>query len=161
MRYQYILALGVLVVLCACTVHPPPTPDSLVGRATSGDFIVEIWASKLCTFSDDPVIVRGTITNVGIQTRTIDLGDKIVFDLIIADPTGEYRWSDGKPLAPELTRLELGPQETKTLEMQWKVPQNGSPGFLATAQFIDHPKYTDSPVKVSVRVHGPDCPFGH
>lgn len=136
---------SVLGVLVACTAQPTPTPTPgpVVGRASRGDYVVEVWVSKVCAFDGDHVIVRGTVTNIGTRTHIIELGHQIVFDLIIADRTGVYRWSDGKPLTPELTRLELGPQESKTLEMQWTVV--GGPGFEAATQLIDHLKYATTP----------------
>ncbi len=47
------------------------------------------------------------------------------------------RWSDGKLLTPDLTRLELKPGESKAIEMDWVVKQPSSGYvFYADANFV-------------------------
>ena len=135
-----------LALLAACTYRQPMSDLRPVG-----DFTVEVWASTNCILPDETVTVRAIVTNVGSQTQIIDLRDQVVFDLIITDQNGEHHWSEGKPLTPDLTRLELKPGQSKTLEMQWVV-QPLTSMLVVTAQFIDNPAVPGGPVKAQVEV---------
>lgn len=147
--WQIILAFLALSMLSACTSrHPIDDKRSIHGDI---NYTVELWASTNCILPGETVTVRATVTNVGSQTLIIDLRDQVVFDLIITDQNGEHRWSEGKSLMPELTRLELKPGQSKMLEMQWVV-QPLTSVVVVTAQFIDNPAVPGGPVRAQVSI---------
>jgi hypothetical protein len=158
--WLWLLLFSILISLSACVAHRTSTPSPAGGREARGDLVVVVWASQVCASYGDTVTVRGTVTNVGSQEHTIELKGQVVFDLRITDESGEHRWSEGKPLTSDLTRLELKPQESKILEMQWKVPYGGS-GIIVTAQLIDDPNDLRGPVRATTRVYAPYCPGGY
>jgi len=135
-----------LALLAACTYR-----QSISSVSTAEHFTVEVWSSTNCALSGETVTVRATVTNVGSQTQLIDLKDQVVFDLVVADQNGEHRWSAGKPLTADLTRLELVPKQSKMLEMQWVV-QPLTSVLVVTAQLIDNPKDPRGPINAQVRI---------
>lgn len=83
-------------------------------------FSVTLYSSKRCAAPNEVLTLRATVTNKTNETRVIELPDRPVFDIVIgnADAADAIRWSDGKPLA-EVNRLELGPGESKSIEINW------------------------------------------
>jgi hypothetical protein len=101
-----------------------------------GTLLVETWASDDCVQPGNIVHLRVTITNKGAKTQVIELDDKAVLDIVIGNPDTGRRWSDGKPLTSDLTRLELGPGASKSIEMDWVVDKDIVGPVGINAQFI-------------------------
>jgi len=78
----------------------------------------------------------------------IDSKDQPVLDIVISLSNSQVRWSDGKPLTRELTRLQLNPGESKTIEMDW-VATNDI-GYHGTAAVFHNPALRGYDVKPSV-----------
>lgn len=97
-------------------------------------------ASNYCERHGDTVHLRARVSNESPSQRTFELHDKPGLEIVVA--FGDYvtRWSDGKKLSPDLTRLELKPGEAKTIEMDWIATGTASSGY-AVAVFI----YNDRP----------------
>jgi Intracellular proteinase inhibitor len=91
---------------------------------------VEMWASSGCMHVGDKVHLRATVSNRGPKPQTIDLKDTPVLDIVFGNPDAGPRWSDGRPLTPDLTRLELKPGESKSIEMDW-VAEYGTKNITA------------------------------
>jgi hypothetical protein len=102
------------------------------------NFAVEIWASTNCAAPGEVVRARATVTNRDSRTQIAELEEQPVLDIIITDQNGEHRWSEGKPLTPDLMRLELKPGESKTIEMEWVV-QPLTSSLSITARFLSSP----------------------
>ncbi len=136
-------------------------------RATSvkdarGGLVVELWTSDECPTPGEAVTLRATATNKGPDTLIVELKDQPVFDLIIGNPdTSRLRWSAGKTLTSNLTRLELKPGESKSIQMQWKVDASES-GVVVSAQLIDDPRSPSYPIRPLMVLHVNSCsgPFG-
>ena len=147
------------LVICAALAIIFPLSGYLQGpvssKAFANDLVVEIWASTNCVDPGGAVALRASITNRGLQIHAVELQDRPVLDLCI-ESYGGYKkcWSDGKPLTPDLTRLELKPGESKTIEMKWVAEPSGVYGAGAT--FAYDPNTTTGP-NVTVGVEG-DCP---
>ncbi len=120
-----------------------------------GNLFVELWASKSCADYGEIVMIRATATNRDSRPLIVELKDQPVFDIIVGSPvTRMTRWSTGKPLTPDLTRLELKPGESKTIEMQWIA--SGAEGV--TAHFINDPRYPYNPVDPNFFIYVGNCP---
>ncbi len=121
--------------------------------------LVEVWASSDCTKPGDNIKIRATVTNKGTRTQVIDLGDRPVLDIVIDHQGQTVRWSDGKPLTTDLTRLELKPGESKTIKMDWVVRQPASGWvFGVSAPFIYSTKFADYPLQPGVLISVSICP---
>jgi hypothetical protein len=114
------------------------------------------------------LITRATVVNNDSITQVVELTDRPVFDLLIGYRTPEggstiLRWSDGKALTPDVTRIVLLPGGSKSIEMRWVVI-NQPPGVIGvSARFIADPKDVDNPISPLVTVYGPIAcpgPFG-
>lgn len=117
--------------------------------------VVQLWASKSCADYGEIVTIRATATNRDSRPLIVELKDQPVFDIIVGSPvTRRTRWSTGKPLTPDLTRLELMPGQSKTIEMQWIA----SEGEGVTARFIDNALYSDNPVNPNFFIYVGNCP---
>jgi len=84
------------------------------------------------------VTVRAKVTNQSSEPFHEELKDQPVLDLFV----GEARWSEGKPLTPDLTQLDLKPGESKSIEMQYVVKGGGTAAYarlIPDAQSIEHP----------------------
>jgi Intracellular proteinase inhibitor len=114
MRYTF-LFLVVAVLLVGCRA-PRPTSSSSVIEG----IVVDVWASSDCVQAGETVKLRATATNRGVRAFSVELTNRPVFDLVVKTAGKTVRWSDGKPLTPELTRLELKPGASKTIQMDWK-----------------------------------------
>lgn len=119
---------------------------------------VEMWASSNCTQPGDKITMRATVTNKGTGTQIIELGDQPALDIWLSSGTILLaRWSDGKPLTSDLTRLELKPGEPKTIEMDWSVGQPTSETVLsAQARFIYSTRVP--PLRPTVQINVGNCP---
>jgi hypothetical protein len=85
-----------------------------------GDLSITIWTSHHSVQVGQPLQIRFTARNRGHQTVIYQTQNRAIMDIIVAGfQVGGLAWSDGKPLTPELTRLELQPGQEKTLEMTW------------------------------------------
>jgi len=148
MRWQILLVVSAFaLMLLGCRGGPV--------KATSqrGDIVVTLWADKSCVKYFEIVTLRATVTNRDSRPLVVELKDQPVFDIVIGYPE-EARWSAGKPLTPDLTRLELKPGQSKTIEMQWEA--TGPAG--AYARFIDDPRYPDDPVSPNFSIFVENCP---
>ncbi len=79
-----------------------------------------MWASDNCVQPGDIVVLRATVENRTFKTQIFESKDRPVFDLAVETGGVTSHWSDGKTLAPDLTRLELQPGQSKAIEMDWK-----------------------------------------
>jgi hypothetical protein len=110
------------------------------------------------------LIARATVQNYDSIVQVVELTDRPVFDLLMGYRTSEggstiLRWSDGKVLTPDLTRIVLLPGGSRSIEMRWVVI-NHPPGVIGVAaRFIADPKDVDHPLSPGVSVYGPiACP---
>lgn len=122
-----------VIMLFGCSYGP--ISDTGVISVADGNLLVEMSASNYCLWRGDTVHLRARVKNESPGQRTFELHDKPVLDIVVA--FGDYitRWSDGKELSPDLTRLELKPREAKTIEMDWAATVTASSGY-ADAIFI-------------------------
>jgi len=135
MRWHLIFTLAILsVTLLGC--FSKPISNSSTGSLEQ-PLVVEIWASSNCVHPGDNIKLRATVTNKGNGAQVIDLMDRPVLDIIIRNQGPIARWSDGKPLTPDLTRLDLKAGESKAIELEWTV-RIPSPGtvFYVDANFV-------------------------
>ncbi len=160
MRFQGILALCVPALLSACIVtHGQPMSG---GRTPAGYFHIETWASTDCAKPGETVTVRATVINDDTRTQIVQLEDRPVFDMevrVIDKEIKTYRWSQDKPLSSDLTLLDLGPGQSKTIEMQWVVQPQTSVLF-SYALFIPDSSRVNDPVRapaptINVSLCGP------
>ncbi len=156
MRLRLILALLALSFLLLGCLSKPVSSTS--GVDIGGTLLVEIWASSDCTRPGDKITIRATVTNKGSRTQVIELQDQPVLDIWVGSATSVLaRWSDGKALTPELTRLELKPNESRMIEMDWVVAQPASGTVLSfQAPFVYSPRFP--PLRPSVLVSVSVCP---
>ncbi len=117
-------------------------------RDGQGFLFVDLWANTRCPKAGDTVIARAMVQNKDQYAEVIELKDRPVFDVSIAfnQQGGSLvkSWSDGKPLTPELTRIELKPGESRTIEVQAVVSAGVrntgvAASFITGARFVDHP----------------------
>jgi len=147
-RWQILLAVSAFtLVLLDC--RGPVSATQLVGNR----ILVTLWASKNCLDYGETVTLRATATNQGSLPFAIELTDRPVFDIVVGYPE-EARWSAGKPLTPDLTRLELKPGQSKTIEMQWIATTSS----MVFAPFISRSRYMDTPMGPSLVVYVGECP---
>lgn len=123
-----------------------------------------MWASKNCVQPGETVSLRATATNRGNRTQVIEVKDKPVLDIIVdftkSTAKGVTRWSDGKPLTPELTRLELKPGESKSIEMGWNPDQSAYGPVGVNALFVDSEKPGGAAPSVLINVRTCPGPLG-
>ena len=132
----------------------------VIQTATAGEFVVTMWASDGCPDTGAMVTLRATLTNDSSQTQVVNLNDQPVLDIIIGNPDrSTVRWSTGKALTPDLTRLELKPTESKTIEMQWKMQWEGQNRPFIHARFIDDERFINHPRYASIWT-GENCGMG-
>ncbi len=154
MRWHLIFTLSVLsVILLGCLSKPVSS-----SRVAEG-IVVEIWASNSCTQPGDVIKLRATVTNNGTTPHIVELRDQPVFDITVGNQGSVVHWSDGKPLTSDLTRLELKPGESKSIEMNWivKTPSTGTV-FSANATFIYSPRAPGGPVSPGILINVSICP---
>lgn len=157
----YSVVLVLLLFLTGCLNGPTST--------TSGGtpFTVELWASAKCVKAGDTLTVRAIVTNHDSRTHLVELKDQPVLDLFIGyrTPTGStsISWSNGKPLTIDLTRLELQPGQSKSIEMQWVVIDPAPSAIGVSARFFDDSRFLDHPLSPVMVIYGPGTcpgPFG-
>ena len=141
------ICLGFLLIGC---MH-----RSISQKAGGTPYVVEIWASDACPKQGDTVTLRATATNVDPETQVVELKDQPVLDIVVGNLTDGQRWSAGKPLTPDLTRLELKPGESKSIEMSW-IDQPISNIPVISARFIDDPRSINNPLMPTI-VLGTSC----
>lgn len=154
MRYLLVCMLFTLNLMLPGCLPKPVSSTSGVDHT-----VVEIWASSYCTQPDDKIRLRATVTNNGTQTEFVELTGQPVLDIIVRNQGPVVRWSDGKSLTPELTRLQLRPGESKTIEMDWivKQPTSGTV-FSANASFVYDPRAPGGPISPGVLISVGICP---
>lgn len=151
-------------ILSACTATRQPVS----GREGGHPFLVTVWASVKCVQPGDTLIARATVVNNDSITQVVELTDRPVFDLLMGYRTSEggstiLRWSDGKALTPDLTRMELKPGESKSLELRWVVIDPPPSSLSVAATFVDDLKFIDHPLSPYIAIYGPSAcpgPFG-
>ena len=119
---KLILVLLVLVVGLEGCAWPPLGMYAPQTNATVLDtLILELWSSHRSLNVNQSITMRLTVKNAGKETVVYDRKAKPVMDISVGNVDNPaMRWSDGKPLTPEITRLELKPGESKVIEMAWK-----------------------------------------
>lgn len=138
--HPIILCVLLLTFLPSCSRPSHPLSTTRGVGIGDGSLVVEMWASEDCVRPGDTVKLRATVTNTSSKTQVIELHDKPVLDLVIdfnkSTRIGMRRWSDGKPLTPDLTQLELTPGASKSIEMDWVVDEGKTGPVGINAQFI-------------------------
>lgn len=109
-----VIMLG-LVVGCI----PSRAVATRTAYARVGGLALNLWTSRYGLSVGESVDIRFTVENIREKTRVIELADRPVMDISISFDDVPIRWSDGREITPELTRLVLEPGESKTLEMTW------------------------------------------
>jgi hypothetical protein len=139
-----------LASLSSClSAHRPL--ETMVG---GGYFAVKLWASTACADRDETVTLRATVTNTDSQTHSVELKDQPVLDMIVESHSEVRRWSEGKALGSNLTRLELKPNESKSIEMKWVAKTE----FVVSASLIYDARLINDPAKLSFLVYVDNCP---
>ncbi len=158
MRWHLIFTLSILSVSLLGCLSKPISSTSVVNIGGEG-IIVEIWASSDCTQPGDRIKLRATVTNETSKPYVVEVTEKPVFDIAVRNQGPTVRWSDDKPLTPDLTRLELKPSESKAIKMDWTVksPSSGSV-FYVDSYFIYNPSAPGGPVGSSVLINVSVCP---
>ncbi len=110
------LSLLAMVLLLGCRASKPATSSSVIEG-----IVVDVWASSDCIQPGETLRLRATATNRGTRAHSVQLSDRPVLDLVVRATDKTTHWSDGKPITPNLTSLELKPGESKTIEMNWLV----------------------------------------
>ncbi len=154
---KWYLILGYLCfafALLGCLRQPKPATHT----GSYGDFGIKIWVSDTCVRVGETVKVKATVTNNGSRTRVVELTDRPVFDIVIPALKPPVRWSEGKAMTPDLTRLELKPYQSKTIEMDWVAEQRAYGGVGILAQFVDEPNSPFGPRTVGGTVGVGTCP---
>ena len=105
-----VYSLGVMS--CAFLGASPKT-----AKTRTGMLVLELWADRDRT-DGEPVQIRFTVRNIGKEVEAIQLEDKLVMDILVGNGQAE-RWSERREITPDMRRLELGPGESKTIEMTW------------------------------------------
>lgn len=147
------LVLFVALSVASCGYGPTGT------TAGGTPFTVELWASAKCVQPGDTLVARATVVNHGPTAQVIELTDRPVLDLSIGYRTLEgstiIRWSDGKSLTQDLTRLALQPGESKRIELRWVVINPPPSGLGVAATFVVDPKLIDHPVSPYIGINRP------
>jgi Intracellular proteinase inhibitor len=148
-----------MVVLVALTLVLSGCYGPLSASSVGGDVEVQLWASTSCAQPGDTVHLRATATNRGNRIWTVDTKGEPVFDIITSSDDKPVRWSDGKPLTPALTHLELKPGESKTIEMDISIPKTSPPSSIAAkASFISSAAFSHYPTSPGVTINVWNCP---
>ncbi len=151
-----LLTCLIMALMVSGCVHSSVSNHTGIGF-DNASYMIEIWASTYCAMQGDTLHVRGTLTSNSSETRVFQVKSKPIFDIGVAFGDLRVNWSDGRVLTPDLTRLELKPAESKTLEMDWVVTGTvltggAGAGFTFGLQPDDH-------VGVSVPIYiEPACP---
>ncbi len=141
-----------LVFLLGCT----RTPNPITTSSSSGPLNVEMWASASCIQSGQTIHLRATVTNRGDHTQIINLTDKPVLDIVFGNPDTGRRWSDDKPLTPDLMHIEIAPSTSKSIEMDW-VGEQGSYGAVTIWAILNENNKGDR-IRPGVTIAIGSCP---
>ncbi len=137
MRSHIIFTLALLTILLVSCRIPQPISSASVASIQE-PLVVEIWANSDLAQVGQTIEFRATVTNNGARTQVIEIQDRPVFDISVGTGPPERRlvtrWSDGKLLTSELTRLELRGGESKTIEFDYLVRECCS-SIVAGADF--------------------------
>lgn len=125
MRAVTILTILLALLLLGCQGTKLVTSKG--GMILGNDLLeLELWLNRnsCVPTPGETLTFRATVTNRGKQAHTIHHQDKPVLDIKIDYAVSNeerkiIRWSDGKPLTPEMMTLELAPGESKSIEMDW------------------------------------------
>lgn len=136
-------ALGVFIFIVCITSYGmyqfmqaiQPHPVEATNGVSFGmePMSIKVWASANRASPGDRIHLRATLTNDSSQSQVFDLGSRPVFDLVIQQGNQIARWTEGKPMTPERTRLELGHGESRVIEMDWVAGQYAM--IYASAEF--------------------------
>lgn len=96
------------------------------------------------------------MSNLSPKKQIIELPSDPVLDLSISVGQRTVRWSELPNQPLDVRRLELGPNESKTIEMQWLAEERKN--LLVEADFIDNPLDSRGPVRAITPVYIADCP---
>jgi len=121
MKRLILVLMALTIFLTGCAWPPLGMYAPQSGATELGDLTLILWASHRSLNVNQPITIRFTARNDGKQTVIYDRRNKPVIGISVGNmdnPTAQ--WSDGKPLTPEITRLELKPGESKVIEMIWK-----------------------------------------
>lgn len=124
-----IILSAIALLLTGCFMISPPqvgSPWPQEAGGLIGDVRILLWVGYHSVNIGQPVLVRLTARNEGNKTAVFHSKSKPVLDITVGAHRGYdnthlplVRWSDGKPLTPDLTQLELKPGESKTILMTW------------------------------------------
>ncbi len=154
MRLRQIFALLALpFLLLGCLSKPVNSIGSI------DDFAVEIWSSNTCVQPGETIKLRATVTNRGAKTEIIESKKQPILDIMIRNQGPEAHWSDGKVPITDAARLELKPNESLSIEMDWTVksPSSGSV-FYVDARFAYLAKFSESSMPPSILINVGICP---
>lgn len=156
-------ALGMFIFIIGITtygvyqfmqaIEPRPVEDTRGLSYGMDHMSVRLWASANRADKGDRIHLRATLTNESKQSQVFDLGSRPVFDLVVQQGNRVARWTDGKPMTPERTRLELGPGESRVIEMDWLAGEYDM--IRASADFVW--KSSWDPVRSSVSICVYNC----
>ncbi len=155
MRRFITLALAILAsLLVGCS---KPVSSTSAGSLDQ-PFSVETWASSDCVQPGEKIKLRSTVTNLGSGTLQVELTGQPVLDIWLSSGTTVLaRWSDGRPLGPDLERLELKPGESKIIEMDWTVSQPRTETVLSVQTRFTYSTRVP-PLRPTVLVNVSVCP---
>ncbi len=153
-HYSWLVLIFVAVFLAGCLPSGPVSQSDGVHGAEN--YTVRIWASTDCPSDNQTITVRARVTNDGPQTEVAQSDDEPVLDILVTplgtgneEVPGTIRWSDGKSLTPDLTRLELKPGESKSIELQFPFHAFA---YSASARFVHAAKQSDGIIEPSVEL---------
>jgi hypothetical protein len=127
-RFQlgWILTLVVLLASCGPPTDLPPPQSEETARGTDGYVGLELRIDRKILKTGDVAHIRFNVTSRIKDVMIYESKDKPVLDIEITRTSGLEvltTWSRQNP-DKVLHRLELKPDETRTLDMTWTVPDN-------------------------------------
>lgn len=156
MRTNLIFTLWALIAVLVGCLSKPVSNTSVA--SLEQPLVAEIWASSDCAKSGDRINLRATVMNKGTGVQVIELSDQSILDIWVSDSAVVLRrWSDEKPLTPDLTRFELKPNESKIIEMDWTVRQPASGTVLSVQAYFIYSTRVP-PLRPTVLVSVGNCP---
>ena len=153
--YVLIALLVLTASMLGCT-RPSKPVSRTSGVNIGGAITLEMWASSDCVQPEERVLLRATVTNETSRQFVVELKDQPVLDIWIGPDSAPLRWSDGKPLTADLTRLELKPGESKIIEMNWMPDPSIQGPILVSARFVYSSQF--SPLVPGFNVNVKYCP---
>lgn len=133
MRLGRILALALFALMLASCLPTGPLIQTK-GVHGAANYALQLWQTTLCPQQNQTVTLRAKVTNDSALPEIADAKDQPVFDIIVVTPSKTIRWSDGKPMTPEFTRLALQPGEFKSIQLQFAYQFGGN--TTASARFV-------------------------